>query len=128
MFISELQELDSSHVNVAFLRTGVMAEAPCPTESMKRVVSAMHCPEMVIGYGQTGSTPINTMSRADDDVEVRCMTVGLSTSGDRGSHSIVDYRANVARLPHSVHESAPIRASPSHSNCVPLLTSLRQNG
>jgi len=76
MFISELQELDSSHFNVASLRRGVMAEEPCPIESMKRVVSAMHCTEMVIGYSQTESTPINTMSRADDDVEVRCMTVG----------------------------------------------------
>jgi hypothetical protein len=38
MFISELQELDSSHFNVASLRTGLMAEAPFPIESMKRVV------------------------------------------------------------------------------------------
>ena len=78
MFISELQELDSSHYDLTSLRTGVMAGAPCPIEIMKRVVSEMHCPEMVVGYGQTESTPIITMSRVDDDVEVRCTTVGCA--------------------------------------------------
>ncbi|HYZ85754.1 MAG TPA: AMP-binding protein [Bryobacteraceae bacterium] len=76
MFISELQELESSRFDLASLRTGVMAGAPCPIEVMKRVVADMHCPEMVVGYGQTESTPIITMSRVDDDVEVRCTTVG----------------------------------------------------
>jgi fatty-acyl-CoA synthase len=78
MFISALQELDSSHFDLASLRTGVMAGAPCPIEIMKRVVSEMHCPEMVVGYGQTESTPIITMSRVDDDVDVRCTTVGCA--------------------------------------------------
>ena len=49
----ELQELESSHFDLTSLRTGVMAGAPCPIEIMKRVVSEMHCPEMVVGYGQT---------------------------------------------------------------------------
>ena len=75
MFISELQELDSSHFDLTSLRTGVMAGA-LSDRNMKRVVSEMHCPEMVVGYGQTESTPIITMSRVDDDVEVRCTTVG----------------------------------------------------
>jgi fatty-acyl-CoA synthase len=43
---------------------------------MKRVVREMHCPEMVVGYGQTESTPIITMSQVDDTVETRCTTIG----------------------------------------------------
>jgi fatty-acyl-CoA synthase len=43
---------------------------------MKRVVDDMHCPQMLVGYGQTESTPIITMSRVDDTVDTRCTTVG----------------------------------------------------
>jgi fatty-acyl-CoA synthase len=53
-----------------------MAGAPCPIEVMKRVVREMHCPEMVVAYGQTESTPVITMSHVDDTVETRCTTVG----------------------------------------------------
>jgi fatty-acyl-CoA synthase len=76
MFIAELQELETTRFDLSSLRTGVMAGAPCPIEVMKRVVSEMHCPELVVGYGQTESSPIITMSRADDPVEVRCTTIG----------------------------------------------------
>jgi fatty-acyl-CoA synthase len=76
MFIAELQELTTSRFDLSSLRTGVMAGAPCPIEVMKRVVAEMHCPELVVGYGQTESSPIITMSRVDDNVEVRCTTIG----------------------------------------------------
>jgi fatty-acyl-CoA synthase len=76
MFIAELQELERSPFDLSSLRTGMMAGAPCPIEVMKRVVSDMHCPELVVGYGQTESSPIITMSRADDNVEIRCTTIG----------------------------------------------------
>ena len=78
MFIAELQECEGADFDLTSLRTGVMAGAPCPIEVMKRVVSVMHCPEMVVGYGQTEATPIITMSRVDDDVEVRCTTIGCA--------------------------------------------------
>ena len=54
----------------------MMAGAPCPVEIMKRVVGEMHCPQLTIGYGQTESTPLVTMSELDDPVEVRVTTVG----------------------------------------------------
>ena len=43
---------------------------------MKRVMCEMHCDEFTIGYGQTESTPVVTMSSPDDRVEVRVSTVG----------------------------------------------------
>ncbi len=36
----------------------------------------MHCPQLTIGYGQTESTPVVTMSEVDDPLEVRVATVG----------------------------------------------------
>jgi fatty-acyl-CoA synthase len=45
---------------------------------MKRVVSEMHCAEMVVAYGQTESAPVITMSRVNDTVETRCTTVGCA--------------------------------------------------
>jgi fatty-acyl-CoA synthase len=54
----------------------MMAGAPCPIEIMKRVMCEMHCPELTIGYGQTESTPVVTMSGHNDPVEIRVSTVG----------------------------------------------------
>ncbi len=76
MFIAELGLPDFASFDLSSLRTGMMAGAPCPVEVMKRVISAMHCRELTIGYGQTESTPVVTMSAADDPLEVRVATVG----------------------------------------------------
>ena len=78
MFIAELQDPEFARFDLTSLRTGVMAGAPCPVEIMNRVVTDMHCPELVVGYGQTESTPIITMSRVDDSVETRCTTIGCA--------------------------------------------------
>jgi fatty-acyl-CoA synthase len=76
MFIAELDHPEFGRLDFSFLRTGVMAGAPCPIEVMKRVVSEMHCPEMTIMYGQTESSPVITMSSVEDSLERRVSTVG----------------------------------------------------
>ena len=76
MFIAELHHPEFSRFDLTSLRTGVMAGAPCPIEVMRRVVSDMHCSEIVVAYGQTESSPVITMSRVDDTVELRCTTIG----------------------------------------------------
>jgi fatty-acyl-CoA synthase len=53
-----------------------MSGAPCPVELMKRVLNEMHCRELVIAYGQTETSPVVTMSDADDSIEIRVKTVG----------------------------------------------------
>lgn len=78
MFIAELQHPEFAKWDLTSLRTGVMAGAPCPIEVMRRVVADMHCAEMVVAYGQTESSPVITMSRVDDAVEIRCTTVGAA--------------------------------------------------
>jgi fatty-acyl-CoA synthase len=76
MFIAELNLPDFGRYDLTSLRTGVMAGAPCPIEVMRRVMTEMHCPQITICYGQTESSPVSTMSSADDDIEIRCTTVG----------------------------------------------------
>jgi fatty-acyl-CoA synthase len=76
MFIAELEHPAFGRFDFSSLRTGVMAGAPCPIEIMKRVVSEMHCAGMTVGYGQTESSPVITMSGIDDAVERRVSTVG----------------------------------------------------
>jgi fatty-acyl-CoA synthase len=78
MFIAELEHPDLGRFDLTSLRTGVMAGAPCPIEIMRRVADRMHCPEMTIAYGQTESSPVITMSRVDDPMELRVTTVGAA--------------------------------------------------
>ncbi len=76
MFIGELEALDSASVDLSSLRTGIMAGAPCPVETMKRVMSDMHMTEVTICYGMTETSPVSTQTRVDDDLDKRVTTVG----------------------------------------------------
>lgn len=76
MFIAMLNHPDFDQYDLKSLRTGIMAGAPCPVETMKQVRTRMNCPEIVIAFGQTESSPVMTMTRRDDPVELRVATVG----------------------------------------------------
>jgi fatty-acyl-CoA synthase len=71
-----LNHPDFSRYDLQSLRTGIMAGAPCPEETMNQVRTKMHCAEIVIAFGQTESAPVMTMTRRDDPVELRVATVG----------------------------------------------------
>jgi len=88
MFISILSHKDFSKYDMSSLRTGIMAGAPCPEETMRQVMGKMHCPEVVIAFGQTESSPVMNMTRRDDPVDVRVTTVGRLLPGIQGK--IVD--------------------------------------
>jgi fatty-acyl-CoA synthase len=76
MFIAELEHPAFNTFDYGSLRTGLMAGAPCPIEIMKRVARDMQCEGMTVGYGQTESSPIITMSAVHDSLERRVSTVG----------------------------------------------------
>jgi fatty-acyl-CoA synthase len=76
MFIAELEHPEFAKFNFTSLRTGLMAGAPCPVEIMKRVARDMCCAGMTVGYGQTESSPVITMSAVEDSLERRVSTVG----------------------------------------------------
>ncbi len=84
MFITMMDHQDFSKFNMKSLRTGIMAGAPCPVEAMNNVIEKMHCSEVVIAFGQTESSPVMTMTRRDDPVDVRVSTVGRLLPGIGG--------------------------------------------
>ena len=96
MFIAQLTHPEFDRFDLTSLRTGVMAGAPCPIETMRRVVERMHVPELTIVYGQTETSPGLTMSAADDPLELRVTTVGKALPNTE--IQIVDPRTG-AQLP-----------------------------
>jgi len=76
MFIAELEHPDFSRYRLDSLRTGIMAGAPCPPALMERVMTTMHCPEILIGYGETEASPLTHLTTPEDSIERRTQTVG----------------------------------------------------
>ena len=76
MFIAELDLPDFASYDLTSLRTGVIAGSTCPVELMNRLIKEMELTEIVIGYGQTECSPINTMTAIEDSFEQRVSTVG----------------------------------------------------
>ncbi len=76
MFIAELALPNFSEYDLSSLRTGIMAGAPCPIETMKRVVQDMNMREVTIAYGMTETSPVSFQSSTDDPLEKRVSTVG----------------------------------------------------
>ncbi len=76
MFIAIVNHADFAGYDLSNLRTGIMAGAPCPIETMNQVRDKMHCEEVVIAFGQTECSPVMTMTRRDDPVSLRVSTVG----------------------------------------------------
>jgi fatty-acyl-CoA synthase len=78
MFIAELEQLRFTEFDLTSLRTGIMAGAPCPPTLMRRVMDEMHCTEILIGYGETESSPLTHLTSRDDSLERRISTVGTN--------------------------------------------------
>ncbi len=76
MFIAELNHPDFASYDLSTLRTGIMAGAPCPVETMKQVIERMHLRDVTIAYGMTESSPVATMTRLDAPLQRRVATVG----------------------------------------------------
>ena len=76
MFIALLEEHAGGGCDTSSLRTGVMGGSPCPIEVMKSVVDQLGVPEICIVYGLTEASPVVTMTRVQDILEVRVQTVG----------------------------------------------------
>jgi fatty-acyl-CoA synthase len=76
MFIAELDHPEFAKFDLASLRTGIMAGAPCPIEVMKRVNEQMNMRDVTIAYGMTETSPVSFQSATDDPLERRVSTVG----------------------------------------------------
>lgn len=76
MFIAELDLPDFNQFDLRSLRTGIMAGAPCPIDTMRKVQSLMNMTEICVCYGMTETSPVSTESCTNDPLELRVTTVG----------------------------------------------------
>jgi fatty-acyl-CoA synthase len=76
MFGAMLEHPEFERFDLASLRTGIMAGAPCPIETMKKVIARMHMRQVTIAYGMTETSPISFQSGLDDPIARRVSTVG----------------------------------------------------
>jgi fatty-acyl-CoA synthase len=76
MFIAELEHPRFDEFNFDSLRTGLTGGAPVPIELMRQITGRLNMPEFTIGYGMTEMSGVSFQSERDDDLEVRCHTVG----------------------------------------------------
>jgi fatty-acyl-CoA synthase len=76
MFIAQLEHANFANYDTSTLRTGIMAGAPCPIDTMRAVIDRMHVREVTIGYGMTETSPLSFQSRTDDPIDRRVSTVG----------------------------------------------------
>ncbi len=78
MFVAELEVEGFKDLDLSSLRSGIMAGAPCPEELMHRVMNDLGIRDILIGYGQTESSPVTHATCAGDSVERRTTTVGTN--------------------------------------------------
>ena len=96
MFIAQLEHSNFSNYDTSTLRTGIMAGAPCPIDTMRAVMDRMHMREVTIGYGMTETSSLSFQSRTDDPIDRRVSTVGRILP--HVEVKIVDANGKVARL------------------------------
>jgi fatty-acyl-CoA synthase len=78
MFIAELNHPMFELFDLSSLRTGIMAGSPCPVETMRQVMTRMHCEQITIAYGLTESSPVMTQTSTDDSIQRRTETIGTA--------------------------------------------------
>lgn len=81
MFIAELNHPMFNMFDLSSLRTGIMAGAPCPIETMNQVMTKMNMKDVIIVYGLTESSPGMTATRAHNSAEIKATTVGFEYPG-----------------------------------------------
>ncbi len=77
MFIAELNHPMFDMFDLSSLRTGIMAGALCPIETMNQVMDKMNMKDIIIVYGLTETSPGMTATRTHNSAEVRATTVGF---------------------------------------------------
>jgi len=76
MFIAMLDHPDFRKFEFKRLRTGIMAGALCPVDTMNRVISDMGATDVTICYGMTETSPVSWQTKIETPIDLRCTTVG----------------------------------------------------
>ncbi len=96
MFVAMLEHKDRASFDLSSLRTGIMAGAPCPIDTMRRVIREMHMEQVTIAYGMTETAPISFQSGVHDSLERRVSTVGRVQPHFEAK--IIDRQGRIVRL------------------------------
>ncbi len=80
MYIALLSHPDFDSFDLTSMRTGAMSGAQCPESLIREVVDKMHMPELISGYGQTETSPMNHATNTETPLDKRVMTVGTAAS------------------------------------------------
>lgn len=81
MFTALLAHPQFADFDLASLRTGIMAGAPCPVDLIEAVINRVGARDFTVAYGLTESSPGITQTRPDDPAEKRTTTVGMPLPG-----------------------------------------------
>ncbi|MDQ7824332.1 MAG: AMP-binding protein [Candidatus Eremiobacteraeota bacterium] len=81
MFIALLEEQGRHRCDLSSLRTGITGATVCPAELMKKILSSLGIRDLCIAYGLTEASPLITMTRRDDSLEIRTSTIGRPLPG-----------------------------------------------
>lgn len=76
MFIAELAEPTFPDFDLGSLRTGIMAGAVCPAETMESVMEKMNMSEVTIAYGMNETSPVSFQTSVSDPIDKRVTSVG----------------------------------------------------
>lgn len=76
MYVAMLEHPSRPGRDLASLRTGIMAGAPCPAELMRRLTGELHMPEVTICFGMTETSPVTFQTSRSDPPDRRVGTVG----------------------------------------------------
>ncbi|GAM19031.1 hypothetical protein SAMD00019534_022060 [Acytostelium subglobosum LB1] len=76
MFIAELNHPELTRFKLKQLRSGIIAGAPCPVETMRQLSTKMNLTYLTIAYGMTETSPISFQTTMHDSIENRTETVG----------------------------------------------------
>ncbi|MFD0693531.1 class I adenylate-forming enzyme family protein [Paenibacillus sp. GCM10027628] len=80
MFILEMNDPDFDTFDLTSLRTGIIAAAPCPAETIRQIRSRMGC-DICVSYGATETSAALTITGFDDDESCKSETVGRAVEG-----------------------------------------------
>jgi fatty-acyl-CoA synthase len=76
LFAALLDQHELPDYDTSSLRTGVIAGAPCPQDTLQRLFEDLSLDEVTVAYGLTEVGPITFQSAIDDPLELRAETVG----------------------------------------------------
>lgn len=83
MFLAELELIANSvvpHEGFQYLRTGIAAGSSVPAELMRKLHRILNLEELTICYGMTETSPVSCMTRTDDPLQKRIVSVNAFTS------------------------------------------------